>query len=249
MPPGPRMFRASALAVWASSCTGDPAATSNVSVSDCAVPTVTELFPGALPPPPFGPDDRAPSCLQARHDVIVVLGCPTQPEGSASSCQRSRVGTALRFAEAGLGDTFITTGGAVANEFVEAEAMRDLLVAEGIDPSKIIVEPNARHTNENLHLSGEIMRERGWVSALVVSSLSHLFYVAVCDANCCVGEGRLTPLLFDLGDTRAAAASYVLYPDASRVSLDECAHLTQGSKLQCVALNDREGCDGSLLPD
>lgn len=203
----------------------------------CAIPSMIEQYGGDAPPATFGPGVAAPSCLRTAHDAVIVLGCPTEPDGRASACQIARADIALAASRAGLGDRFIVTGGAVATPFVEAETLRTLLRERGVPDDRIVVEPKAEHTDENLYFSSRIMQERGWKTALVVSEdPRHLVMVATCDANCCVELGRLT--IFDFDDRKLG--HYVLYPDASRVTEEECAAIRP--KLMCLAEGDRRAC-------
>src|SRR5262245_19829907 len=55
--------------------------------ANCPVTTLDVLYPGALPPNPYGPAPAATTCIAQEHDVIVVLGCPSNADGTASTCQ------------------------------------------------------------------------------------------------------------------------------------------------------------------
>jgi len=214
-------------------------------VATCAVPDLMTLHPGFLPASPWALWESAPSCLEARHDAIIILGCPSDADGTSSSCQEGRVDLAMKFAQAGYGDRFIVTGGAVANAHVEAYALRDLLVAEGVPEASIETEPVARHTDENLYYSGLIMTAKGWDTAIVISEPEHLWYTAVCDANCCVEKGRLSAFQYHVGATGELiekAATYVLYPTATTVSDGECSHIETSTKLMCTNMDDRKAC-------
>jgi hypothetical protein len=198
-------------------------------------------YGGEAPPATFAPGLSAPACARASHDAIVVLGCPTYADGGAAPCQIARADIAVAAARAGLGERFITTGAAVATPFVEAETLRTLLRDRGVADEKIVVEPKAEHTDENLYFSSRLMQERGWKTALVVSEdPRHLVMTAICDANCCVELGRLTVFQFD--DRKLG--HYVLYDapsaDAPRVTEDECNAIRP--KLMCLNEGDRRAC-------
>ena len=219
----------------------------------CTIPPMTAQYGGDEPPATFTPGREAPPCVAAPHDVIVVLGCPTAPDGSAAPCQIARADLAVRAMRSGLGRELITTGGAVYNTYVEAETLRDLLVGRGVAPDRIVVEPKAEHTDENLYWSTRIMQERGWKTALVVTEdPRHLVMTAVCDANCCVRLGRLTVFEFALAGGSDAGASaklghYELHPDAPVVTAEECATIRR--KLMCLPLEGRRACEGRLALD
>lgn len=214
-------------------------------VATCPVPDLLTLHPGVLPASPWAPWVSAPECVEAPHDVILVLGCPSDADGSSSPCQEARIDKALLFAAGGYSDRFIVSGGAVANDHVEAHALRDLLVAEGVPLANIEVEPVARHTDENLYYSGLVMAAKGWDTALVISEPEHLWYTAVCDANCCVGKGRLSAFQYHTGQDGVIiekAATYVLYPSAATIAESECDHLETTTKFMCTNMDERLAC-------
>jgi len=198
-----------------------------------------ELYPGPLPPNPDEDQPKAGACIAAKHDVIVVLGCPSNDDGSASACQIERADIGVRLHAAGFADHFIVSGGAVHNEFSESETLHDLLVARGIAAQAIISEPLAEHTDENIYFSSRIMQEQAWRSALVVSnSAGQLIYNALCDSNCCVELGRLTVVELE----GIVVGHYALYPDASPVTEDECDHIEDARMGVCLNLGLRRAC-------
>ena len=207
---------------------------------ECVQPDLIAHYPGDLPLDPSEPQPLAPECLG--YDVLVVLGCPSEEDGSPSECQVSRADLAFRLREAGYADEIITTGGAVHTDAVEAQALHDLLVDKGVPEDSITMEPLAEHTDENLYYSSQIMMEQGWTAALVVSEPDHLLYTAVCDANCCVALGRLLVWNFPLEGEDVPLGHYELAPPAVQVSAAECDHLTTPSKFMCFALPDRRAC-------
>jgi len=211
-------------------------------VATCPVPDLMTLHPGFLPASPWALWPTAPDCVQARHDAIIILGCPSDSDGTSSSCQEGRVDLALEFSQAGYGDRFIVSGGAVANSFVEAYALRDMLVARGVPLASIEVEPLAQHTDENLYYSGLVMAAKGWDTALVISEPQHLWYTATCDANCCVEKGRMSTFQYQVGNVIEKAATYVLYPSATTVTEGECSHIETSTKLMCTNMDERKAC-------
>lgn len=101
-------------------------------VSSCPVKSAQALFPGTGPPIRNEDLPLADACLAEPHDASIVLGCPSKDSGEASDCQVARADIAAALYHAGLGRYLITSGGAVKNRFVEAEALRDLLRARGV---------------------------------------------------------------------------------------------------------------------
>lgn len=220
--------------------TGDTSDT--LPVTACPTPTLIESYPPPFPPSPFGEWPHADTCIGQRHDVILVLGCPSRDNGSPSSCQERRAEMADFLYEAGLAEHLIVSGAAVHTPHVEADALAALLVGRGIPEAAILKEPLARHTDENLYYGTRIMQERGWTSAIVVSDEpGHLVYTALCDANCCVELGRLTLWSFDVGrNGRVNAGHYALSPPGPGVTEAECGHLSD--LLLCSNLDDRLAC-------
>lgn len=212
-------------------------------VAGCPVASMVEAYPGDYPNQPNDPQPLASACITAPHDAIVVLGCPNDASGAPSACQIARADIAVALATAGYGDFFITTGGAVHNEWVEAETLADLLIARGVDPSKIRKDPLAEHTDENLYYATLIMAEQGFASALVVSDQpGHLTLTGLCDSNCCVGLGRLSVFDFPVANGQVTAGHYVRFPWAKPVSAEECAHIATPSKFMCTNLETRRAC-------
>lgn len=216
--------------------------TDSLSVTACPTPTLIESYPPPFPPSPFGEWPHADACLNQKHDVILVLGCPSKDDGSPSSCQERRAEIADFLYEAGLADHLIVSGAAVHTPHVEADALAALLLGRGIPEAAILKEPLARHTDENLYYGTRLMQEHGWTSAIVVSDEpGHLVYTALCDANCCVELGRLTLWSFDVGrNGRVNAGHYALSPPGPGVTEVECDHLSD--LLLCSNLDDRLAC-------
>ncbi len=86
----------------------------------------------------------------------------------------ARVSEAVREYERGVAPRMIMTGGAVHNRFVEAQVMARVAEAQGIPADVIVEDRAAQNTIENACDSLRIMRSRGWQSAEVISSSSHL---------------------------------------------------------------------------
>ena len=109
-----------------------------------------------------------------RFDVIIVLGTSADGDGNPTPDQLARVTEGVHEYERGVAPRLILTGGAVRNQFTEAQVMARTAKAEGIPESAIFVEPNARDTIQNASYSVRIMKAHGWRSAEVVSRASHL---------------------------------------------------------------------------
>lgn len=107
-------------------------------------------------------------------DTIIVLGCPALLSGQASPEGRERVAEGVREFKAGRAEHMIFTGGAGENRFIEGQVMASLAETEGVPPSAVIVEGQSQNTIQNIYFSHKIMLQKGWNSAEIVSSPSHL---------------------------------------------------------------------------
>lgn len=214
----------------------------------CPVASMTDIYSGFFPSNPYGEQPAAGACIAAAHDVIVLLGCPNNSDGSAADCQVARADIAVALSAAGYGDRFITSGAAAHNAYVEADTLAGLLMERGVAEDHILRESRALHTDENIYYSSQIMIEHGWTTAIVVSEdPGHLINSAVCDSNCCVNLGRLTVLEFPVGDHAQVAAHYVLIPPGTAVTSAECDQIQLPLKLMCTNLSSRHACAGELM--
>lgn len=212
--------------------------------ASCPVDEMDDIYSGFLPTNPYGawvPD--ADACVSGRHDALVVLGCPNEDDGRPASCQVDRVGIAVALRNAGFGDHVIVSGAAVANQWVEADTLADLLLARGVPAEHIHREPRARHTDENIYYSARIMEAHGWASAVVVSQdPGQLIMTAVCDSNCCVNLGRLTVFDFDVGGSTERLGHFARFPWARTVDESECRQIERTVKLMCTKQASRLAC-------
>ena len=111
---------------------------------------------------------------QRQFDVILVLGNPAKDDGSIGPVARSRVLEAIRQYHAGVAPRLLMTGGAVQNQFVEAQVMQQFALSQGVPADAVFEEGESRNTIQNAYYSYKIMQAHDWTSALVVSSPSHL---------------------------------------------------------------------------
>jgi uncharacterized SAM-binding protein YcdF (DUF218 family) len=116
----------------------------------------------------------ASNTSRTRFDAIIVLGNPADRDGNPTPRQLARVTEGVHEYERGVAPRLILTGGAAANQFVEAEVMARTAEAQGVPASAIFIEPQAQDTIQNACYSVRIMKAHGWGSAEVVSSAYHL---------------------------------------------------------------------------
>ena len=114
------------------------------------------------------------NCKLTHFDTILVLGSPALLNGQPSPEERERVTEAVKEFKAGRAGHMIFSGGATENRFVEGQVMTTLAEAEGVPAEDIVVEGQSQNTIQNIYFSNQIMEQKGWTSAEVVSSPSHL---------------------------------------------------------------------------
>ncbi len=110
-----------------------------------------------------------------RYDLLIVTGYT--PLGARQPVRlhpiaRERVDAALTSFRAKLAPFILTTGGAVhpaGTPFCEAIEMKRELVARGVPPERVVVEPRARHSTTNLRNAGRFMLAHGLTRGLVVA--------------------------------------------------------------------------------
>ena len=114
------------------------------------------------------------NCKRTHFDTIIVLGAPAQPNGNPTPEQRERVAEGVREFKAGRANHIIFSGGAAENHFVEGEVMAEQAEVQGVPVTDIVIEGQSKDTIQNIYYSYKLMQQRGWTSAEVVSSPSHL---------------------------------------------------------------------------
>jgi uncharacterized SAM-binding protein YcdF (DUF218 family) len=113
---------------------------------------------------------------EARNaDAIVVLGA-AQYNGTPSPLFQARIAHAVQLYDDGISRIFIVTGGKglPGDVTTEARAARDYAVAHGVPASAILVEDQSRTTLEQLRTVGQMLRDRGLRSAVLVSDRTHM---------------------------------------------------------------------------
>lgn len=112
------------------------------------------------------------------RDYLIVLGAAVYGDQPSLTLVR-RLEGALAYLERYPESTAIVSGGMGKGETVtEALAMHDWLIAHGVREDRILMEPEATSTLENLSFSFRIIRERGDEpdgNVAIVSSAYHLY--------------------------------------------------------------------------
>jgi uncharacterized SAM-binding protein YcdF (DUF218 family) len=114
------------------------------------------------------------NCKLTHFDTIIVLGSPALLNGQPSPEERERVTEGVKEFKAGRAGHMIFSGGSAENRFVEGQVMAGLAEAEGVPLADIVVEGHSQNTIQNIYFSYQIMQQKGWASAEIVSSPSHL---------------------------------------------------------------------------
>jgi uncharacterized SAM-binding protein YcdF (DUF218 family) len=113
-------------------------------------------------------------------DVIVVLGSQVFPSGQPGRSLARRADHAVALYRQDYADTIICSGGFTEPQPVsEAQVACDRIVAAGVPPEAVILEERATSTEENAAFTAEVMRGRGWRSAILVSDGYHLLRAAL----------------------------------------------------------------------
>lgn len=115
---------------------------------------------------------------EPERDYLIVLGAAVYGDQPSLTLVR-RLEGALDYLDRYPESVAIVSGGMGPGETItEAQAMRDWLLAHGIPEERVILEPRATSTMENLRYSFELIRQRGDEPdghVAIVSSAYHLY--------------------------------------------------------------------------
>jgi uncharacterized SAM-binding protein YcdF (DUF218 family) len=119
---------------------------------------------------------RAPliSSNRTTFDAIVVLGNPAKSDGSIGDTAKQRVLKSVELYNQGRAKYILFTGAAVYNQYVEADVMANFAHSMGVPQPALITETTARNTHQNMFKATEIMHQKHWSSAMVVTSPYHI---------------------------------------------------------------------------
>ena len=120
------------------------------------------------------------------RDYLIVLGAAVYKDRPSLTLVRRLEGT-LQYLNEHPDTVAIVSGGMGAGETVtEAQAMHDWLIANGVPEERILMEPKATSTLENLQYSFDIIRARGdepQGKVAIVSSAYHLYRAKLMAKN------------------------------------------------------------------
>jgi len=107
-------------------------------------------------------------------DVVVVFGSRVYADGAPSLSLHDRVATAVRLYHSRLVRRILVSGGPGDGATHETEAMRELAIAEGVDPDHILVDRSGLDTQRTVEAAVSIARREGFRRVLAVSHFYHL---------------------------------------------------------------------------
>jgi uncharacterized SAM-binding protein YcdF (DUF218 family) len=118
----------------------------------------------------YGQRDQAQTA-----DVIIVLGAGLRRDNQPGPALQRRSERAAALYREGYAPVVICTGGQTAGlTRSEADACRQVLEANGVPASAILLEARSRSTQENALYARELMQAQGWQDAVLVSDGYHL---------------------------------------------------------------------------
>lgn len=109
------------------------------------------------------------------NTAIITLGNRLNDNGSISEILKKRLELTIE-AITIFNPNYIVLSGGVANKkakISEAEAMKEILIKDGIDENLIILENKSKTTYENAEYSIPIVIEKGVSRIVIVTSIDH----------------------------------------------------------------------------
>ena len=97
----------------------------------------------------------------AGRDYLIVLGAAVYKDQPSLTLVRRLEGTKAYLDEHPETVAIVSGGMGKGETITEAQAMHDWLIAHGVAPERVIMEPKATSTMENLKYSFDIIRARG----------------------------------------------------------------------------------------
>ncbi len=117
------------------------------------------------------------SDTEARTDFLIILGARLNGRTISPSLQ-SRLDAGLLYLRKYPDVKVVVSGGqGRGEEITEAEAMREFLIANGIDEDRIMTEPNATSTMENFIFSKTLINKQTGKSVSDITFVTNSFHV------------------------------------------------------------------------
>lgn len=120
------------------------------------------IFP--IPPKPH----------EQQYDTAIVLGYPSNTDGSLSDIQKKRMDVAIHLFKKNKIKTILISGSNAHNEFIESRVMASYAIENKIPSNYIILEEKAKNTYENFKNAKKICDEKNYKKIIVITSPSHI---------------------------------------------------------------------------
>jgi uncharacterized SAM-binding protein YcdF (DUF218 family) len=120
---------------------------------------------------------------RTQFDAILVLGTPADEDGNPTPELQDRITEGVHEYQRGVAPHIIVSGAAAHNQFVEADVMARVAVAQGVPASVLFKENRALDTIQNVCYSAGILKQHGWHSVEIISSAPHLPRAAIILTN------------------------------------------------------------------
>lgn len=114
-----------------------------------------------------------PRIKKVNYDAIIVLGYPTNQDGTISKTLQLRCEQALHLANELHINNIIVSGNSVHNQYSEAKCMHDYL-KQYLPHTNIIMETKALNTYDNIRYSYDLCLKNKYHQVIVVTSHYHL---------------------------------------------------------------------------
>ncbi len=111
-------------------------------------------------------------------DVAVVFGARVYANGQPSPLLADRIQTGVELYRSGLVRRLVMSGGDGADGFNEARVMRDVALADGVDPAAVVVDPTGNTTEATVaNLSTLIAGQGGGAGSWRVIAVSQAYHL------------------------------------------------------------------------
>ncbi|NUU60413.1 YdcF family protein [Paenibacillus agri] len=115
-----------------------------------------------------------PANVQSKNHAIVILGYALADDGTMQPTLIERLKTGLAVVNKYPNSKIIVTGGVPKQGVTESDAMSQWLIAQGVNPNRIILENKSTDTVENGLFSTAILEREGLKDVTIVTSASHI---------------------------------------------------------------------------
>jgi vancomycin permeability regulator SanA len=121
-------------------------------------------------------------------DVAVVLGNKIDSDGRPSARLQARLDKTVELYQQNFFTHILVSGGIGREGFDEAEVMKQYLIEKGIPEESILVDSAGLTTYDTARNASQLMREKGWQSAMVISQYFHITRTRLAFRRCGVAS-------------------------------------------------------------